>query len=208
MTRIEEVRHVVHERIAGRARFYKDVAVNKGSVTKKEAPSVITGGIDDSESGLSGTVKSSRDGKSGGGSSSSSSNSSSRGEFWTVTLDGNELRSPRRQELYFPTLELACGVAVEWERQGNDNIRVDDDTVDEDNKNYQPKTIEPSTMPLMTLSSTAVDQIGITEETEKLFDGRAKVEENVCKYLMNDTTCYFAADSEEDRVLLSRQKDR
>jgi len=199
MTRIEEVRHIVHERIAGRARFYDKVAVMKGSVAKKAAPSVITGGIDDSDSGLKGAVSSS--------SKSIEKKTNDYGDFYTVTLDGNELKSPRRHELYFPTMELACGVAVEWERQGGDKMVVEDESVDDDNTNYNPKTIEPSTMPLMTLCSTAVDQIGVTPETEETFGGRAKVEENVMKYLFNDTTCYFADDTEDDRLLLAKQKD-
>jgi len=79
--------------------------------------------------------------------------------------------------------------------------------VDSASADYENKTIEPTTMPLMTLAATAVDQIGVDAQTENVGLGRAKVEESVVKYLLNDTACYIAEDTESERALRRKQKD-
>lgn len=59
-----------------------------------------------------------------------------------VSLDGKMVRTPARAVLVAPTHALAVAIAAEWE--------------------YQEKTlIRPFTMPLMALTSTAIDQVGL-----------------------------------------------
>lgn len=57
-----------------------------------------------------------------------------------VSLDGKMVRTPARAVLVAPTHALAVAIAAEWEYQGKTLIR-------------------PFTMPLMALTSTAIDQV-------------------------------------------------
>ena len=58
---------------------------------------------------------------------------------WRVIIDGREIRTPSSNVLALPTEEMAWGIAAEWEEQS--------------------ARVQPHTMPLMTLASTAIDQL-------------------------------------------------
>ena len=70
----------------------------------------------------------------GGASNASSSNQ------YEILLDGKPLKSPKRAQFILPNKLLACAIATEWATQEDDLIR-------------------PFTMPLMQLSSTALDHM-------------------------------------------------
>jgi chaperone required for assembly of F1-ATPase len=97
---------------------------------------------------------------------------------YLIQLDGRTLRTPGRNPLYLPNFLLASAVAAEWDAQ-TDAI----------------KGIEPVTMPLMSLVSTAIDQIkGNPQETI----------DTCIRYLPTDAALFFTTDS--DRILLMKQK--
>ena len=54
-------------------------------------------------------------------------------------------------------------------------------------------------MPLMKIASTAIDQVNAEPEY---------VRENCLRYLRNDTVCYWATDSEDDRLLKKNQEEK
>ena len=62
-----------------------------------------------------------------------------RDREWRVIIDGREIRTPSSNVLALPTEEMAWGIAAEWEEQS--------------------ARVQPHTMPLMTLASTAIDQL-------------------------------------------------
>ena len=65
------------------------------------------------------------------------------GTMYKVTLDNRNLRTPAGNVLLLPSLPLALAIAAEWDAQAANH----------------PKGIQPATMPMMTLASTAIDQI-------------------------------------------------
>ena len=73
----------------------------------------------------------------GGGGGASNASSSNQYE---ILLDGKPLKSPKRAQFILPNKLLACAIATEWATQEDDLIR-------------------PFTMPLMQLSSTALDHM-------------------------------------------------
>ena len=93
----------IHQRMAGRKRFYKQVGI-----------SPIT--VEEAAEGSSST------------SSSSSSSSSSRSSYsdggvkYLITLDGRTLKTPARNPFHIPNMELALAVAAEWDAQ-LDNLK-------------------------------------------------------------------------------------
>ena len=66
-------------------------------------------------------------------------NASSSNQY-EILLDGKPLKSPKRAQFILPNKLLACAIATEWATQEDDLIR-------------------PFTMPLMQLSSTALDHM-------------------------------------------------
>eukprot|EP00614_Pseudopedinella_elastica_P009093 CAMPEP_0172587868 /NCGR_PEP_ID=MMETSP1068-20121228/6861_1 /TAXON_ID=35684 /ORGANISM="Pseudopedinella elastica, Strain CCMP716" /LENGTH=331 /DNA_ID=CAMNT_0013383029 /DNA_START=73 /DNA_END=1068 /DNA_ORIENTATION=- len=82
-----------------------------------------------------------------------------------VTLDGRALKSPGRRPMHVESEALAWGIALEWDAQTG------------------KRGIEPSTMPLMSLTSTWLDQTA---------GDRGLVIKNVGKYLATDTACFYA----------------
>ena len=88
------------------------------------------------------------------------------------------LRTPARNPLQLPSKTLALAIAAEWDMQTD-----------------QKRGIEPVTMPLMSIASTAIDQI----HTE-----RAEVIAHCMKYLPTDASLFFT--NEMDRVLLAKQR--
>jgi ATP synthase mitochondrial F1 complex assembly factor 2 len=99
-------------------------------------------------------------------------------EKYVVTLDGRNLRTPARNPLQLPTKELALCIAAEWDAQTD-----------------QRKGLQPVTMPLMSLASTAIDQIAVDRDITIA---------NCVKYLPTDSALFFT--SPEDRILLKKQK--
>jgi len=85
---------------------------------------------------------------------------------YEVALDGRSLRTPGRRSMHFDSPELAWGVAAEWDAQ------------------VGKRGIAPSTMPLMSLTSTWLDQTA---------EQRDIVVRNVGKYLGTDTCCFYAS---------------
>lgn len=98
---------------------------------------------------------------------------------FAVQLDGKTLRTPARNNLHLPTYELALGIAAEWDAQTDTR-----------------KGIEPVTMPLMTLASTAIDQVSLDPSVTIA---------NCLKYLYTDSSLFFT--HEGDRILLKKQQD-
>lgn len=80
-----------------------------------------------------------------------------------VELDGRPVRSPAKAPLVFPSLPLARGVADEWAAQGD--------------------RIDAHSMPLMQLSSTAVDLIPAK---------RPEIVPAISAYAETDQLCYRA----------------
>ena len=99
------------------------------------------------------------------------------GRLFEIALDGRALRTPGRAPLLFGSEPLALAVAAEWDAQVGDG------------------GIEPGAMPLMSLASTAVDQVAIepTEVAEKCF-----------AFLATDTACFYVDPSE--RIMRKRQR--
>ncbi len=82
---------------------------------------------------------------------------------FVVILDGRHLRSPSGAALLAPTLQLAEGIAEEWDAQG--------------------ETIDAQSMPLMRLMSTAVDRVPAA---------RGQLVDQVTAYAATDLMCYWA----------------
>ncbi|WP_298370401.1 ATP12 family protein [Azospirillum sp.] len=90
-----------------------------------------------------------------------------------VELDGRPIRSPAKAALVFPSEALARGVAAEWDAQGD--------------------KVDPHAMPLMQLSSTAVDLVPVK---------RGEIIDAVAAYAETDLVCYHA---EHPQTLVERQ---
>eukprot|EP01041_Mallomonas_annulata_P005803 gene5803-11709_t len=123
---------LIHQRIAGRKRFYKHVTVKPVNELH---------------------------------------------QMYQIFLDGKLLRTPARNPLQLPTIELAMAIALEWDSQNSDS------------------GIEPSTMRLMILASTAIDQVAVDPETAK----------RLCLSYLPTDTVLFSAPAEE-RALLKSQR--
>ena len=95
------------------------------------------------------------------------------GGGFQVELDGRPIRSPAKAALVFRSEALADGVAAEWQAQGD--------------------KIDANSMPLMQLSSTAVDLI--PAKRDPIIDA-------VSAYAETDMLCYRA---EHPQVLVERQ---
>lgn len=83
------------------------------------------------------------------------------GDGYVVMLDHRILKTPSKKHLKVPSLSLAHAIAAEWEYQDQDAIR-------------------PFTMPLMRLTSTAIDKV--SKEREKII-------ENLLEFFHTDATC-------------------
>eukprot|EP00904_Undaria_pinnatifida_P006513 jgi/Undpi1/2992/HiC_scaffold_14.g06369.m1 len=101
----------------------------------------------------------------------------STGKRWEVLLDNRVLKTPARRPLEFDTADLAMAVASEWDAQTSS------------------KGIEPALMPLMSLASTAIDQVALDRE---------KTISTCLKYLPTDTVCFLSP--EPDPVITRRQR--
>lgn len=95
---------------------------------------------------------------------------------WQVKLDGRAVKTPRKLPLHLPTRSLALCVAAEWDAQG--------------------ETLEPDLMPIMALSSIALQ---LTPET------RLPIVENLVGYATTDTTMVRVPEA-TDADLHERQK--
>eukprot|EP00250_Pteridium_aquilinum_P001391 c11590_g1_i1 orf=902-1837(-) len=83
------------------------------------------------------------------------------GDGYVVMLDHRILKTPSKKHLKVPSLRLAYAIAAEWEYQDQDAIR-------------------PFTMPLMKLTSTAIDKV--PKEREKII-------ENLLEFFHTDAAC-------------------
>lgn len=108
------------------------------------------------------------------------------GEF-RVLLDGRVLKTPARNPLHLPKREIAMMIAGEWDAQTDAR-----------------KGIEPATMPIMTLVSTAIDQIQFNDNDSSEQTQKDIVIENCMKYLPTDSLLFFTNDM--DRILLKKQR--
>ena len=106
-----------------------------------------------------------------------SSSAASQGLF-TVTLDGRQLRTPAKNYMAIPSEALAWAIASEWDAQKSDK-----------------RGIQPASMPLMSLFSTAIDQIAANPTHAR---------ETVLSYLPTDSALFYT--TEDDRILLRKQK--
>lgn len=88
------------------------------------------------------------------------------GDGYVVMLDHRILKTPSKKHLKVPSLRLAHAIAAEWEYQDQDAIR-------------------PFTMPLMRLTSTAIDKV--PKEREKII-------ENLLEFFHTDATCCWDKD--------------
>lgn len=88
-----------------------------------------------------------------------------------IHLDGRPLRTPAKRVLAPPSRPLALAIAREWDAQD--------------------KFIMPHTMPLMTLATTAVDQIPSI---------RDQLEDGMLQYLASDTVCFRSPDGDDARL--------
>jgi len=123
----------VHQRIAGRKRFYKEVTVHPTSPISNQ---------------------------------------------FCIKLDGRILRTPARNDLHLPSLELTMAIAAEWDAQ-TDGLTG----------------IQPATMPLMTLASTAIDQVSENPHT---------THHTCLSYLPTDTVLFHAHPTERELIKLQR----
>src|SRR5262245_9206484 len=95
---------------------------------------------------------------------------------FAVALDGKPIRTPAKEPLVLPTRALAEAVAAEWAAQGDE--------------------VRPQAMPLMRLSSIALDIVAKRREA---------VVAELAKYAETDLVCYRAA---EQPALAARQQAR
>jgi chaperone required for assembly of F1-ATPase len=112
------------------------------------------------------------------------------------------LRTPARNLLHLPNIGLAYAIASEWDAQTDVKIGIIKYILYLRyyliyiSLSLSPiQGIEPITMPMMTLASTAIDQV--------------LIDPNYCKstclnYLPTDSALFFT--SESDRILLKKQK--
>ncbi|MBV8654332.1 MAG: ATPase [Alphaproteobacteria bacterium] len=96
-------------------------------------------------------------------------------EGWGVVLDGKPLRTPAKRPLVAPNLALAEAIAGEWQAQG--------------------ETVDPNTMPMMRLSSIALDLVA---------PRRAEIIAELVNYAGTDLVCYRADHPAE---LIERQRN-
>jgi len=98
--------------------------------------------------------------------------------MYEIQLDGKTLKTPARKPLILPNLNLAAAIAAEWDSQNDKN-----------------KGIQPATMPLMSIASTAIDQIQ---------EDPLHARETCFKYLPTDAALFLTR--EDDRLLLKKQR--
>lgn len=131
----ESINLSIHQTIAGRARFYREVAVVEIAAFQKQ-------------------------------------------RLYGITLDGRPLKTPGRNPLHLPNLNLTMAIAAEWDAQTN-----------------VKKGITPATMPLMTIVSTAIDQVAMD---------RNHTIQTCMSYLPTDSALFYTHDL--DRLLLKKQR--
>jgi chaperone required for assembly of F1-ATPase len=92
-----------------------------------------------------------------------------------VTLDGKPLRTPARAALVLPQQRLMEAIAAEWDVQAD--------------------KVVPQTMPLMQMTSTAIDHVGPERE---------RIVADVAAYAATDLVCYRA---DSPLTLMKRQQE-
>lgn len=97
---------------------------------------------------------------------------------FSITLDGRVLKTPGRNPLVLPNINLAMAIAAEWDAQTDHR-----------------RGIQPVNMPLMSLVSTTIDQVQIHRQTAI---------DTCIKYLPTDAALFIAPDY--DRILVAQQR--
>ena len=80
---------------------------------------------------------------------------------WIILLDGESIKTPARQTLFLPTIELAENIVLEWEDQ---HLEID-----------------PLTMPLTGYAYSAIDRSQPMKN---------QLIEQICAYAQSDVLCY------------------
>ena len=80
---------------------------------------------------------------------------------WIILLDGESIKTPARQTLFLPTIELAENIVLEWEEQ---HLEID-----------------PLTMPLTGYAYSAIDRSQPMKN---------QLIEHICAYAQSDVLCY------------------
>ena len=80
---------------------------------------------------------------------------------WIILLDGESIKTPARQTLFLPTIELAENIVLEWEDQ---HLEID-----------------PLTMPLTGYAYSAIDRSQPMKN---------QLIEHICAYAQSDVLCY------------------
>ena len=96
---------------------------------------------------------------------------------YKILLDNRTLKTPGKNALHLPSIELATMIALEWDAQKD------------------KRGIQPATMPMMTLATTAIDQVYVDPDYAR---------KTCLRYLPTDTALFLSSD--EDRLLLKKQK--
>ncbi len=112
-----------------------------------------------------------------GDNNTASTDTSSTKKWYTVTLDGKQLKTPSGQVVVVPTITLAHLIAIEW--------------------NNVTSHIIPNQMPIMTYVCTVLDQV----RKEK-----AHYEQLCFQYVMTDTLGYPANPTSEPILYQQQQK--
>lgn len=95
-----------------------------------------------------------------------------------ITLDGRMLRTPARKLLTLPNIEIALAIALEWDAQTD------------------PKRgIVPATMPMMTIASTAIDQI----------ESNPDMPRTICLSYIPTDTALFLGDPREKKLIKAQK---
>lgn len=89
-----------------------------------------------------------------------------QGESYVVLLDGRTIKTPNKQVLTLPTLDIAIAICTEWNA-----IPTDGEVI-------------PTNMPIMCLASTAMD---------KVIPNIHDIQQSVVQYAHTDVLCYRTA---------------
>ena len=153
-------------RLAGRRRFYKHVATQPSSTppwasSEHTIDSPISGGVDGTQS-ASGVANQNL--SAGDLQSVLQMERLDKDDSWwyTITLDGRQLKTPMQALLSVPSPVLATAIAVEWDNQ--------------------KAFLQPANMPLTTLVCTTLDQTTRTME---------HVQNECLRFVATDTICYW-----------------
>lgn len=96
---------------------------------------------------------------------------------FAIELDGRSIKTPARNPLNLPTLQLVKAIAAEWDAQGDD--------------------IDPATMPLTALAQGALDQVA--HERDRIIGRIAAFSDSDMLYYRGDESQQALADHQADQ---------